>query len=197
MSEGTRLVILTALMAEAVPIINCYRLQKKRLQTGVQLFCSDRIDLIVSGMGTKRMEAGIVAYIREKPPVSGTRWLNLGTAGALDCAVGDLIWARSIAGIEIAQPAGENNCAPMNVITLNQPGTGYVQGALFDMEAQACIDTLSENVIEFEPAHLFCAKVVSDNELDPMLKKDKHQVMSMMLKNQKSLAEEINKLIES
>lgn len=197
MSESTRLVILTALMAEAVPMINFYRLQKKRLQAGVQLFCSDRVDLIVSGMGAKRMKAGIIAYIREKPPVPGTRWLNLGTAGALDCAVGDLIWARSIAEIEIAQPEEEQRRAPMNVISLNKPGVAYVQGALFDMEAQACIDTLSENVIEFEPAHLFCAKVVSDNQLDPMLKKDKHQVMSMMQQNQKALSEKINKLVNT
>lgn len=143
------------------------------------------------------MKAGIGAYIREKPPVPGTRWLNLGTAGALDCIVGELIWARSIAGVEISQPQEERKCAPMDVISLNNPDVGYVQGALFDMEAQACIDTLSEKLIEFEPAHLFCAKVVSDNQLDPMLKKDKHWVMSLMQNHQKVLAKKIDNLINS
>lgn len=197
MSEISRFVILTALMAEALPMINDYRLQKKTLQAGVQLFCSERVDLIVSGMGEKRMKVAIAAYIQEYPPMPGTRWINLGTAGTLDCAVGDLIWARSIAGIEIAQPRGEGNCMPMNVISLNIPGVNYVHGTLFDMEAQACMESLSENVIEFEPAHLFCAKVVSDNQLDPILKKDKHRVMSMMQKNQNALSKNIKILINT
>ncbi len=197
MPEMTRCVILTALMAEAVPMINFYRLKKQALQAGTQLFCSDRVDLIVCGMGGKRMASGIKAYLRAKHPVPAIRWLNLGTAGALDHAVGDLVWAQSIAGIKIGQPQGETQSRPMDVISLNKPGIDYAPGVLFDMEAQACIDTLRENVIEFEPAHLFCAKVVSDNQLDPLLKKDKHQLMFLMQKHQKSLASAIKKTINT
>lgn len=196
MSELARCVILAALMAEAVPMINFYRLQKqKKPHTGIQLFCSDHVDLVVSGMGAKRMQAAILAYIRENPPVNGTRWLNLGTAGALEHAVGELVWARSIAGTRIGQPQGAGMAMSMDVVSLNKPGVNYVQGVLFDMEAQTCIDTLTENVIEFEPAHLFCAKVVSDNRLDSGLKKNKHQVMALMNQHQEPLSKEINKLI--
>ena len=197
MSEMSRCVILTALMAEAVPIINFYRLQKQPLQAGTQLFCSDRVDLIVCGLGGERMASGIKAYLSVTHAMPRIRWLNLGTAGTLEHAVGDLVWARSIGGVKIGQPGGENRDRPMDVISLNKPSTDYVPGVLFDMEAQACIDSLLENVIEFEPAHLFCAKVVSDNQLDPVLKKDKHQLMSLMQQHQKTLANTIVNIINT
>ena len=184
-------------MAEAVPLINAYRMQKQTLQLGVHLFYSDKVDLLVCGMGRFRMATGIRAYLSSKTPAIGTRWLNIGTAGALDHAPGDLVWARSIGGIDIGLPLSGVQYIPMDVVSLSEPSTSYVSGVLFDMEAQACVETLSENMIEFEPAHLFCAKVVSDNQLDPVFKKGKHEVTSLVQPHQKYLKTIIDKVINT
>jgi len=192
--EQGKLVVLTAFMAEAVPTINAFRLKKQKAGPGYHLFQSEAVDLIVAGMGAARMSRAIEAYLLACPSDSTSRWLNIGTAGALDVPLGERVWVDHLGGDKIGLPSGLSSARIMPLLSLDGPSTDYRPGCLFDMEAQACLTTLSEKIIEFEPANLFCAKVVSDNQARPELIKDKHRIMAIMQVHQKEFSQVIKTL---
>lgn len=164
-----KLVIVTALMAEAVPVIDFYRLRKQDKQPGYQQFSADlspgrvQLDLLVCGIGHQRTRDGLAAYLQRYPSSASSLWLNLGIAGTCEIDIGQLVWARSINGQPIGLPAGVALKDTAEIESLAEPSQAYRPGVMFDMEADSCLQTLRENLPEFAPAGLFCAKVISDS----------------------------------
>ena len=193
-----RLVIITALMAEAVPLIEHYKMQKQPKQAGFHLYRGEQIELIVCGLGRDKTLHGIKAYLAQSNVDSRPSWLNIGIAGALSQPVGSLIWAHSIAGKTISIP---NNCARqpgMDVISLSKPSTAYRANILFDMEAAFCLKALEDNLDQFKPeSDLFCAKVISDNLSEHCHDITKQAVTLLLRKNIMTLRNEIENIIKS
>lgn len=192
-----RIGIVTALMAEAAPIINFYRLQKQAKHAAYHHFRSESIDLLVCGMGADKMRFGLKAYFENSAKAHPTIWINIGIAGTKFHEVGDLLWAKSIDGKEIGIPESAINQTAMNVVSLTKPSTEYKANCLFDMEANTFLKMIKKNLSDLQISSVFCAKVVSDNAGKNTLKMDKRWVTGLIQKNLDSLDKEINKLIKS
>ncbi len=199
----SRLLIATALMSEAVPLIDFYRMKKQPKQAHFHLyqtaFGSDRVDiqLLVCGMGAENMQRGLSAYFTAFDNNGRTKHLNLGIAGALCEPVGKLLWAESILDTRIGLPKGVCNSAPYTVQSLPEASYHYRPGVLFDMEAESWLQCIAKNTQQFAPDDLFCAKVVSDNQNENGHKIDSHWVRNTVHRNILELEKQINKLINT
>jgi hypothetical protein len=198
----THLVIVTALMAEAVPLIDFYRMKKQVKQKYLHLFKTSstgslQIDLLVCGMGTKKMRQGLKAYRATLNSVDGIIWLNIGIAGTLSHPIGELVWANFIADVPIGLPDGIQNSPLISVRSLSEPSTDYRAETLFDMEAEAWFRWIAENTIQFAPERLFCAKVVSDNSGLYTHQIDKRWATDIVRKNINNLSNGIKNIIQS
>ncbi len=197
-----RLLIVTALMAEAVPLVEFYRLKKQAKREFYHLFqntspgASVEIHLLVCGIGATKLRRGLEAYLQAVAPASKMLHLNFGIAGTLSEPLGSLLWANSIAGKSISLPVGIRNHS-YSVHSLEEPSTDYRAGVLFDMEAEAWMLCIAENTQQYTPEALFCAKVVSDNRDENTHKIDKHWVKKITYKNIVELDYHIKKLIKS
>jgi len=192
-----RLLIATALMSEAVPLIDFYKMKKQPKQAHFHLyqaeFGSDRakIELLVCGMGADNMRKGLSAYFTAFDNNGKTKHLNLGIAGALCEPVGKLLWAESIADTRIGLPKDIRNSSPYTVRSLPEASYHYQPGVLFDMEAESWLQCIAENTQQFAPDDLFCAKVVSDNQNENGHKIDPHWVRNIVRQNIEELDEHI------
>lgn len=191
----TRLVIATALMSEAVPLVDFYRMKKMPRQAGFRLFRADRIDLLVCGVGAQQMSQSLTAYLAFHGSDEHVRWLNFGIAGAADYSLGALIWANQVAQITIGLPTGITHQLPVTVQSMGQPSTDYLPQVLFDMEAEAWLGCLAENLHQFSPQQLFCAKVISDNSARHSHTIDKQWVSGLIRERIKALALAIDGLL--
>jgi hypothetical protein len=196
------LIIVTALMPEAVPIIDFYRMQKQPKRPFHHLFkCISsgqtfELHLIITGIGAKNMYRGLKAYLSAEQNVRKAAYLNFGIAGASSEPIGKLLWANAIAATSIGFPAGVYNL-PYTVRSVDFPSQQYQSGILFDMEAEACMQCITENTQQFAPQALFCAKVVSDNQSEYTHNIEKHWVKDIVYKNINELVFGINKIIKS
>lgn len=184
----SRLLIVTALMPEAVPLINFYRMKKQPKQAFYHLFQTvsagkvPDIHLLVCGIGADKMYQGLEAYLSTVDQCDRMLYLNFGIAGTLSEPHGKLLWANSIAGSAIGLPEDVRN-SPFSVQSLHAPCKNYRPTVLFDMEAEAWLKCIAENTQQFTPDALFCAKVVSDNQSENTHKIDKHWVINIVHKN--------------
>jgi len=198
-----RLLIVTALMSEAVPLIDFYRMQKQpkrkhyHLYTAASEHATLRLELLVGGLGAENMRKGLAAYFNHCNSYDKNIYLNIGIAGALHVPVGRLLWAGSVADTCINIPQGVRQTAVYAVHSLPVASTQYLPGVLFDMEAESWLKSISENSHPFAPTELFCAKVVSDNQRQHGHKIDKIWVTDCVRQNIVELDESINKLIKS
>lgn len=197
-----RLLITTALMPEAVPLIDFYRLKKQAKQPFYHCYQSSfagnepEIHLLVCGLGATNMYRGLKAYLDAADQTDQILYLNFGIAGALDEPRGKLLWAGSVGLTSIGLPEGVQNL-PYRVSSQDEASSDYQPGVLFDMEAEAWLQCIAENTHQFTPAALFCAKVVSDNRSQNILIMGKHWVRNIVFQNIIELDIYINKLIKS
>jgi len=197
----SRLLIVTALMSEAVALIDFYRMQKQPKQAFFHLYQTAlpeniaQIDLLICGVGAKNMYRGLKSYLDVVNQSEPTLYLNLGIAGALNEPHGTLLWANSIAATDIALPEGAHNLA-YSVHSLDKQGKNYQAGVLFDMEAEAWLRCIAENTQQFTPGALFCAKVVSDSQVENTHKIDKHWVRNIVHQNIFELDVFINNILK-
>ncbi len=198
-----RLVVVTALMAEAVPVVDHFRMRKLAKQPEFHHYQADlepgrwQLELLVCGMGAAPTRRAICGFLEQVGSSTGSRWLNLGIAGARDFEIGQLVWARTIGGRAVGVPAGIAVSDSAEVVSLAKPGLAYRPGVLFDMEAESCLDTLEENSLQFAPQHLFCAKVISDNPARGVQQINRQWVMETIRKQTKTLDSYIHNIIST
>lgn len=202
-----RLLIVTALMSEAIPLIDFYRMKKQGKLPFFHWFKKEwtespccglkGVDLLVCGMGGDKMYRGLKAYLTTLETVEDIIYLNFGIAGTSCNPIGALLWADSIGDVVIGVPDGVHNTPSLTVCSLIEPSLNYQAGVLFDMEAEAWLHCIADNTIQFAPRDLFCAKVVSDNRRDNMHKIDKGWVSDIVRQNMPELDKGINKLIKT
>ena len=187
--------IITALMAEAVPIIDFYRLKKQHKQPGLHFFQAADIDLIVCGLGEQNTQQGMATYLKTIMDDLPRIWLNVGVAGALSDPLGSLVWANYIGDEVISCPESVNNNPNIKVVSVSKPSSNYQPYILFDMEAKFCLQMISNNITKHAESEFYCVKIISDNQLAHQHNIDKKWVMTAIRKQMQPLSVEINKIL--
>ena len=186
----------------AVSIDGSYRLlaarylRKQAKQPGVHLFRGRDMDLLVCGIGAERMYDGIHRYFHTADSRDFPYCLNFGIAGTRLHPIGELVWANRIGDRQIGLPDFVTGSRPLRVRSLDQPSTQYQSDVLFDMEAEAWLESISENIQQFQPEHLFCAKVISDNPSSGIQGIDKKRVEVLVRSNIRPLGTALENIIK-
>jgi adenosylhomocysteine nucleosidase len=151
----------TALMAEATPIVDHYGMHRR--DGSFPIYVSDGASLVVSGMG-KRAVAVATGYLQARTESSPGAWVNVGIAGHRSFATGKLLLAHTIrdeaTGKRWFPPQLSTDIDRAEVLTVERPETKFDSDALYEMEASAFYPTAS-SFATLEVVQ--CIKIVSDN----------------------------------
>ncbi len=167
-SKTNMVVIVCALMCEARPVIDYYRL-KKSLDKPFTVFANDNSPVLVavSGIGVSGSAAAVgwlSSYLATKRSCSNPVWLNVGSAGHGTRAIGEIVRINRYAMENgrasfvplIAKWPGESE----SLVTSAAPSSDYPQGSLVDMEGEGFFKA----ALHFsKPELVQSIKVVSDN----------------------------------
>ena len=139
-----RLLILTALKAEATPFIQHYKLRKKEFIESKSLYYSGTITLLITGIGNTNVQNTLQNYCDQKQIKQQDFIVNIGVAGgSADLGkIGDLFLIKKIIS-ETGGPAYYSNILfkhGMNEASLTTVNNPVVDGnetydGLVDMEA--------------------------------------------------------------
>lgn len=160
--------IVTALLCEAKPIIQHYRLNGRQPENGFRVYENDKMRLIVSGIG-KCSAAAACAYLQGMEAKNKHAWLNLGIAGHASLEVGEMLMAHKIIDAATSNQwyppmPFKRPCQSLELITRDQPESSYHAHAAIDMEASGFYAT----AIRFNSSErVQVLKVISDNQANP------------------------------
>ena len=139
-----KLLILTALKAEATPFIQHYKLRKKEFIESKSLYYSETITLLITGIGNTNVQNTLQNYCNQKQIKQHDFIVNIGVAGgSADLGkIGDLFLIKKIIS-ETGGPAYYSNILfkhGMNEASLTTVNNPVVDGnetydGLVDMEA--------------------------------------------------------------
>lgn len=157
-----------AYKAEALPLIDFYRLKKIHHPASL-IYQNDHHSLIISGPGKDNVTSAIENLLN----LNGSQnqaWLNLGIAGHESLAKGEIFIAAKIQSEpneEIFYPPQiySHSISTSCLITLDTPSSDYRDGMGFDMEAYAFYKTASNYSIR---ELIQVIKIVSDNPSDSL-----------------------------
>lgn len=158
--------LVTALRAEAEPLIEHFGLSPRRPRGLFSVYESPHLALVISGVG-KIAAAAAVTYLHTIIGESGTTgWVNIGVAGHGRRPCGQGIMARRI--IDASSGRSWSLSPPValcidNVplITVDAPETEYPENAVYDMEAAGFYFMARRGT---EKERIQCYKVISDNQ---------------------------------
>ncbi len=159
------LIWIVALHCEARPIIDYYRLKKSKQHGAFDLYQNDNMQCVVSGIGKTKVAAATAWVAALNHQHVSLCWINLGTAGAAEQAIGEIFWLNKITDeqsnrhyypvADVINEVQSNSC-----ISLDAPSDDYHPDALYDMEASAFFATATR----FSSAELVHSlKIISDN----------------------------------
>lgn len=184
------LIWVAALHCEAKPVIDFYRLKKSHDHHAFDIYQSEGMCCIVSGIG-KLNAAAATAWIAAIHQYSRSiAWINIGTAGSQSYDVGSAWSINKITDIESGHPYYpvpliNSQLPPEHCQTHRQPDSEYDSQSLSDMEASAFFSTATR----FSSAELIhCIKVVSDNRETPCSRK-KNEISQLIQQNIKAITE--------
>ena len=197
--------IITALNCEAKPIIDFYRLSKKRSKpfdyyTGTSVSIAGQefvINLLVSGIGCLNMSTAC-GWLASQTDNLQTIWLNVGTAGHKDLTVGSIVRVNRSIDISTGQShyphmAVKWQAEKSPLLTVEAASSDYPEGALVDMEGTAF----------FKSAGLFATteliqsiKIVSDNETNSLERLNAALISQLIEPHAKTLNEFALRLID-
>lgn len=165
------ILIIAALKAELVPLIQRYNaLQKERVASGT-IFLSEKIHLLRTGVGMQKARDVLTAYLQKYHPY---KIINVGTAGALNPnltmgMVTEVVNIQSeYSDIVHINPLYSNKqiFERANLLTVKEAVTDKQQkrkiftefkADIVDMEAYTLAKIASQNDIDFH-----CVKIISD-----------------------------------
>lgn len=162
--------IVTALPAEARPIIKYFDLIRHQSKTLFPVYHNNDIRLIISGAGKINAAAATACLGSLKTTRQPEPWLNIGIAGHGSHNIGDVFIAHSIEDATTGErwyppQVTKRNSVPTEALTtVDKPDTSYTHKTLIDMEASGFFPIASK----VSTAELVqCVKVVSDNKKHP------------------------------
>ncbi len=157
--------LVTALPAEARPIISRFDLGRVQPDLGFPLYRRGRISLVVTGPGKLAAAAG-TAFLGALTDCSQAAiQVNFGVAGHAERQVGEILLASSITDVgsgRVWHPVlpQDRPCPADDLLTLDRPDLRYRHQGMVEMEASGFFPT----ACRYSSAELVqVLKVVSDN----------------------------------
>ena len=157
--------IVTALPAEARPLIDHFRLHDKLTTGGFRIHEGNGIALVISGPGKVAAAAATALLASRLTPGTQVAWLNIGIAGHANLELGQGLLAHRITD----KASGQNWYPPRvfdsplesaGLLTVDTPENDYAQAVAYDMEASGFYPVAAR----FSTSELVqCYKVISDN----------------------------------
>lgn len=164
------LIFVTALAAEARPLIRFYKLKLLADSSFCQIYKRDNISLIITGVGKLACVAAC-AYFQGMFRSDNAVWINVGIAGHGSLNVGTGVWAN-----KIIDKSCDTNCYPlfttrpklptMTVCTVERPEVIFSDASVYEMEASGFF-SIASKCSSAELIHVF--KVISDNKNEKIL----------------------------
>jgi len=162
--------IVTALFAEAVPLIHHFKLRKIGNDMPFRIYASSDIDLIVSGIGKLRAAIATTYLIRQRLSAEISAIVNVGICGgARQQPIGQLFLIRQITDAASRKVyrlhiAPSSDIKPSTLVTVDRPLTGESTFPrdieLVDMEASGFFTAAS---LFLPKTKITCLKIVSDH----------------------------------
>ena len=174
------LMIHTALHAEALALINHYKLKRQHHFKPFACYASDSIFLIESGIG-KLHTAAAISWATASINIDTPAWLNVGMAGHLSHAVGACFLVRHVTDERNGQQltAGQllsDSIGREDLLTVDGPVDHYPIDGMVDMEGSAFFQTARR----FTPLEFIqSVKVISDNRQNPAQRLKTHAVEAL------------------
>ncbi|MCG7983739.1 MAG: hypothetical protein JAY90_13445 [Candidatus Thiodiazotropha lotti] len=164
MQHRRQLNLLTALPAEAKPLIKCFTLQRHQPLGAIPLYKAQGIHLAVSGPGLKSIPPA-VSYLQEMTPKgSQPVWINLGICGHGSLAIGELLLADQVTtpdGLQWKLQSPVDSIANHGQLScVSSPQAAYQPQMAYDMESSGFLASLTPTT-SLDRVHIL--KVVSDN----------------------------------
>lgn len=187
----------TALPCEAKPLIDHYRLKPSSAKSLLQIYASDNVSLIISGVGKANSATAVACLQGITKTNEHITWLNVGIAGHANMEIGTSALAHKITDASTGQnwyPAfvTKPNIPTASLLTVEQPEQDYREDTLYDMEAAGFFAAANR----FAPSELIhCFKCISDNRASPaghISKKIVTELIAAQLKTIFTLAEQFH-----
>ena len=160
-------IILSALKAEAIPLIKYYELLPNN-SIGIQIYRNDIITILITGVGKSNVNRTLSRYIEKSKNIEKAKFINIGIAGGVkgNCKIGELFLIDKVfdenlkIDYDIKIESG-TNLLKNHVTTVFEPIVNSEQErrGLVDMEAHEICTVLSNfNYLN----KLTIIKIVSD-----------------------------------
>ncbi|HRW58320.1 MAG TPA: hypothetical protein P5048_01730 [Chlamydiales bacterium] len=189
------IIITTALYEEAKPIILAYNLKKKCEKTPFEIFTSNNIVLVITGVGklAAATATGYILTIYPKP--QGI--INIGIAGHKESPIGTIFTVDKIideASSKSYYPSFvyTPSCEGLSLMTKDFICKNYPQNTLVDMEASGFFVAASKFI---SIDYIAILKVVSDNQSNNV-EHEKKQKISYLIKPHLSHIDHLMKEME-
>lgn len=178
------LVLVTALVAEARPLLDKWRFQHVISEYGFRLYYSEHrcSALLITGIGRNSAAAGVMwasSYILH----TVTSWYcNLGIAGHAVQELGTLLWVNKVAeqhseAVHYPPLLRKNDLPGTELVTVDKPCDEYPENCAVDMEASAFVET-ARRLVSSERVQLL--KIVSDNPQSHYTELNKDKVQELI-----------------
>lgn len=162
-----RILIITALQAEARPLIAFFQLEKKQLHEKLFYFQKDEIVCLTTGVGAKNVQKRLSVFL-EKTDYNNTILINVGIAGGDSdhTEIGEMFLVNQIMDeennkvydLKMSLKTGLLEL-PLTTVNAGVVNGGKDYNGLVDMEAVAIVET----AIQFLPIQrMVFLKIVSD-----------------------------------
>ena len=184
-SEPALLVLVTALWGEAKCVINKFDLSPHRPVPGITLYGNANILVGICGKGPEnanRYCQNLARWLEQGGRANSTVWVNYGSAGSVEHALGTLVQA-----VHITTAQGEDmrqfsttdlpGVRGVGVRTHEFPDSGYAPGMVHDMEAagfEAGVGSVLDN------PKMYIVKLVCDSPEQPWHETDKHRYQALL-----------------
>ena len=144
-------VILSALKAEAFPLINYYKLIPSN-SIGLQMYRNDLFTMLITGVGKKNVNKTLKEYLKKTKNIEEAKFINIGIAGGVkgNCKIGEMFFIDKVFDdyLEVnynIKSGNRSNLSENRVTTVFEPimNSDQEREGLVDMEAYEICSVLS------------------------------------------------------
>ena len=175
--------IVTALKAEAHPLIDHFRLTRET-DDGLQfpVYSNGKIRLFVSGVGKRNCAAAVQCYGALHASKQAMAWLNVGIGGHGTRSIGEGLMANRIddrTSGEIWYPSfvSDFRCDVGTVATTDEVETNFADDAVYEMEAAGFYGAARQHT-RLDLIHSY--KVISDNKLSSAMNLTRQEISRLV-----------------
>ena len=145
-------IILSALKAEAMPLINYYKLVPNN-SIGLQMYNNDSFTILITGVGKKNVNKTLKEYLKKSKNIEEANFINIGIAGGVEgnCKIGEMFFINKVFDdyLEVdynIKTGNRPNISENRVTTVFEPilNNGQDREGLVDMEAYEICSILSD-----------------------------------------------------